>query len=179
MLYFSEFYIKQNRFTNLGSSRECDSTEFQNMLYFYRLMHHPLFYKRIHKLHHEWTAPIAMATVYVHPFEHIVSEKVFWFLKTQHYTNMSKIINKNVALAITILRNKNWSSSCIGRAITRSSLEWKTWGSNLGPVKSDTLWPTTRHRCDIFFKRSCVARAQWSGNGPRKLVTRFGILQRL
>ena len=35
--------------------------------------------------------------------------------------------------------------------------------------------PPLRH----FFKRSCVARAQWRGDGPRQLVTRFGELQRV
>ena len=38
-------------------------------------MHHPFIYKRVHKVHHEWTAPISLAVVYVHPFEHIVSWK--------------------------------------------------------------------------------------------------------
>ena len=37
----------------------------------------------------------------------------------------------------------------VGRAVTRSSLEREVWGSNLGPVKSDTVLPTARHRCDI------------------------------
>ena len=37
----------------------------------------------------------------------------------------------------------------VGRAVTRSSLEREVWGSNLGPVKSDTKLPTARHRCDI------------------------------
>ena len=32
--------------------------------------------------------------------------------------------------------------------------------------------PPLRH----FFEGNCVARAQWRGDGPRKLVTRFGIM---
>ena len=35
--------------------------------------------------------------------------------------------------------------------------------------------PSLRH----FFERSCVARAQWRGDGPRQLVTRFGVIQRV
>ena len=35
--------------------------------------------------------------------------------------------------------------------------------------------PPLRH----FFERSCVARAQWRGDGPRQLVTRFGVIQRV
>ena len=30
-----------------------------------------------------------------------------------------------------------------------------------------------------FFEWICVTRAQWRGDGPRKLVTRFGVLQRV
>ena len=44
----------------------------------------------------------------------------------------------------------------IGRAITRSSLEREVRGSNLGQVKSDTLSPTARHRCDISLKRAVL-----------------------
>ena len=35
--------------------------------------------------------------------------------------------------------------------------------------------PPLRH----FFERYCVARAQWRGDGLRKLVTRFGVIQRV
>ena len=30
-----------------------------------------------------------------------------------------------------------------------------------------------------FFERSCVARAQWHGDGPCQLVVRFGVIQRV
>ena len=40
----------------------------------------------------------------------------------------------------------------VGRAVTRSSLEREVKGSDLGPVKSDTVLPTARHRCDISSK---------------------------
>ena len=42
----------------------------------YRLFHHPLFYKRFHKTHHEWTAPVGVVSVYAHPLEHIVSNSL-------------------------------------------------------------------------------------------------------
>jgi len=36
----------------------------------HRLAHHRLLYRHVHKVHHEWTAPIALATDYCHPVEH-------------------------------------------------------------------------------------------------------------
>ncbi|XP_078480996.1 zinc finger protein isoform X2 [Ciona intestinalis] len=41
--------------------------------YSHRLFHHPFIYKHIHKMHHEWIAPISIAASYAHPIEHIVS----------------------------------------------------------------------------------------------------------
>ena len=40
----------------------------------------------------------------------------------------------------------------VGRAVTWSSLEREVLGSNLGPVKSDTVLPTARHYCNISSK---------------------------
>ena len=40
----------------------------------------------------------------------------------------------------------------VDQAVTRSPREREILGSNLGPVKSNTMLPTTRHRCDIFSK---------------------------
>lgn len=37
-----------------------------------RLLHHPKLYKKIHKKHHEWTAPIGVIALYCHPVEHVV-----------------------------------------------------------------------------------------------------------
>ena len=45
-----------------------------------------------------------------------------------------------------------WCNRPVGRAVTRSSLEREVRGSNLGPVKSDTVLPTARHHCDISSK---------------------------
>lgn len=41
--------------------------------YSHRLMHHPRIYKYVHKVHHEWTAPIGIVSIYCHPIEFIVS----------------------------------------------------------------------------------------------------------
>uniref|UniRef100_A0A8C8VFU0 Fatty acid hydroxylase domain containing 2 n=1 Tax=Pelusios castaneus TaxID=367368 RepID=A0A8C8VFU0_9SAUR len=47
----------------------------EEILFYYshRLVHHPLLYKRIHKKHHEWTAPVGVVSLYAHPVEHVVS----------------------------------------------------------------------------------------------------------
>ena len=44
------------------------------------------------------------------------------------------------------------NSTLIGRAVAHSSIEWEVRGSNLGPLKSDTVLLTARHRCDISSK---------------------------
>ncbi|XP_004696805.1 fatty acid hydroxylase domain-containing protein 2 [Echinops telfairi] len=41
--------------------------------YSHRLFHHPALYKKIHKKHHEWTAPVGVVSLYAHPVEHLVS----------------------------------------------------------------------------------------------------------
>jgi len=41
--------------------------------YSHRLMHHRAIYKHIHKIHHEWTAPISIVGIYCHPIEHFLS----------------------------------------------------------------------------------------------------------
>ncbi|XP_044520412.1 fatty acid hydroxylase domain-containing protein 2 isoform X1 [Gracilinanus agilis] len=50
-------------------------TLIEEVLFYYthRLIHHPIFYKRFHKKHHEWTAPIGVVSLYAHPVEHMVS----------------------------------------------------------------------------------------------------------
>jgi len=44
-------------------------------IFFYashRLAHHKLFYQHVHKLHHQWTSPIALSSDYCHPLEHLL-----------------------------------------------------------------------------------------------------------
>eukprot|EP01012_Entosiphon_sulcatum_P031779 TRINITY_DN40489_c0_g1_i1.p1 TRINITY_DN40489_c0_g1~~TRINITY_DN40489_c0_g1_i1.p1 ORF type:complete len:304 (-),score=35.61 TRINITY_DN40489_c0_g1_i1:101-991(-) len=45
------------------------------ILFFYGhwALHHPLFYSKIHKIHHEFTSPVGLVAAYCHPFEMIVS----------------------------------------------------------------------------------------------------------
>ncbi|XP_077984885.1 fatty acid hydroxylase domain-containing protein 2-like [Glandiceps talaboti] len=41
--------------------------------YSHRLLHHPLLYKHVHKVHHEWTSPIGLSCIYAHPIEFMTS----------------------------------------------------------------------------------------------------------
>jgi len=43
------------------------------MMFVARLLHHPYLYRRVHKMHHEWTAPIGVTSIYAHPIEHVFS----------------------------------------------------------------------------------------------------------
>ncbi|KJR88521.1 methylsterol monooxygenase [Sporothrix schenckii 1099-18] len=51
------------------------STVLREILFYYahRLLHQPRFYRAIHKQHHKFIAPVALAAQYAHPAEHLVA----------------------------------------------------------------------------------------------------------
>ncbi|KAK5966872.1 Dietary restriction down regulated [Trichostrongylus colubriformis] len=51
----------------------CIFVEEIGFYYSHRLFHHPKIYKHIHKVHHEWTAPVSITSIYCHPIEHAFS----------------------------------------------------------------------------------------------------------
>lgn len=47
------------------------------MFYFsHRLLHTSMFYSKIHKFHHTFTAPFGIAAIYAHPIEHMLSNVI-------------------------------------------------------------------------------------------------------
>ena len=79
--------------------------------------------------------------------------------KTQRYAATGT--KYMVCIAVSGHVNATWRfNNCpAGRAVTRSSLEREVRGSNFGPVKSDTVLPTARHRCDISCFKLCYPGA--------------------
>ncbi|CAG2164275.1 unnamed protein product, partial [Oppiella nova] len=51
----------------------CSAIQEIGFYYTHRLLHFNKIYKYIHSKHHKWTIPTAMASVYCHPFEHLIS----------------------------------------------------------------------------------------------------------
>jgi len=47
----------------------CLATEEIGFYYGHRFLHIPFFYRHVHQMHHEFTAPIAMSCEYAHPIE--------------------------------------------------------------------------------------------------------------
>ena len=54
----------------------------------------------------------------------------------------------------------------VGRTVTRSFLEREVRGSNIGPVRLDTVLPIGRHRCDISSNEDVMPESNDAEMGP-------------
>ena len=59
------------------------------------------------------------------------------------------------------------------------SLEREEKGSKLGPVKSDAVLPTARHRCNISSKGAVLPARNDEDMGPTNWLHAFSVIQRL
>ena len=82
--------------------------------------------------------------------------KVLALLTSYSFHMIQMVEGKNKA-------NDNWP---VGRAVTRSSLEREVCDSYLRPVKSNSVLPTARHRCDISSKGAELPRRNDAEMGP-------------
>ena len=76
--------------------------------------------------------------------------------KQKDIKQKQKNLNSKIKDLLELIENGFCSYRLVGRAVTRSSLEREVWGSNRGPVKSFTVLPTARHRCDISSKEAVL-----------------------
>lgn len=61
--------------------------------YGHRMLHQSYFYKKVHKVHHEFKSPIALVAIYCHPFEMLVANMLplfsgFILLNSHAYTQV-------------------------------------------------------------------------------------------
>jgi len=66
----------------------------------------------------------------------------------------------------------------MAKQLTGRTHMWEFWISNPGPNRSYATLQTVRRRFNVY-ATSCAALALCSGDGHHKLVTRFGVKQRV
>ena len=112
--------------------------------YSHRMLHHPALYARVHKLHHEWKAPIALAANYMHPVEHIVSgigpSVVVALLLRPH--PLSLVSFALAGMLFTLLEHSGFSA-ILGPGSEFHDVHHRDWLSNFGVIGSLDRWHGT------------------------------------
>ena len=94
--------------------------------------------------------------------------KIVLLLLSLLFRWLSKNATEQKSRIWTLKNDLTWLP--VDRTVTHSSLEREVRGSNLGPVKLDTMVPTARHRCDISSKEAVLPGRNNAEMGPANLL---------
>ena len=129
-------------------------------------------FRLVFKFPEAYEAMISFDTSIGLDFQKLVLQKLFlnrFFHKTCGPSPLLVLLKNMLCVKSSLPASK---SNCNAFVSGAGGLRLKSRASQIGHSVANGS-PRLRH----FFKRSYVARAQWHGDGPRQLVTRFGVLQ--
>lgn len=111
----------------------------RDFLYYYghRVLHQPWFYRRFHKQHHKFTAPVAISTEHMHPVEHILVNILPIFIPSTllrvHVVTFWLILTS--AIAQGALGHSGWHlRSVFGRKTTTHDAHHEMFNVNYGTL---------------------------------------------
>ena len=120
-------------------------------------------------------ADCSWAIVLFNSYHHFLLSFAFHISKLEHKKNLCYYSIRFSYLFLPMLVyvlnvGQYCRSRPVGRVEARSPLEREVWGSNLGPVKSNTVLATARLRCNISSKGAVLAGRN---NAEMALQTRY------